>query len=157
MQTEAPRSVEGRPLQSDGRLHGVVVACRRSDGRYLLIRRSSKVSAPLKVCFPGGAIEVGESQPEAVIREMREELGIKVTPDRCIWQWSAENQALTLWGWTAKLLSDRIIPHDGEVAEVLWLTSDEAAEHPDTLPNNRELVACVKAAFDSVLPDQPKA
>ena len=55
---------------------GIVVACRRPDGRWLFIRRSATVRRPLRVCFPGGWIEAGESQGlrPFVIREMREEL-----------------------------------------------------------------------------------
>jgi 8-oxo-dGTP pyrophosphatase MutT (NUDIX family) len=56
-------------IQQVERTEGVVVACRRSDGRWLLIRRSALVRRPLRVCFPGGWIETGESQAEAVARE----------------------------------------------------------------------------------------
>lgn len=60
--------------QQAARLAGVVVACRHPDGRWLLIRRSATVRVPLRVCFPGGWIDAGESQADAVRREMREEL-----------------------------------------------------------------------------------
>ena len=50
--------------------HGVIVACYRNDGRWLLIRRSAHVQAPGRVCFPGGWVEANESQEEAVVREM---------------------------------------------------------------------------------------
>ena len=73
-------------IQPEVRTEGVVVACRRPDGRWLLIRRSATVRRPLRVCFPGGWIEAGESQAEAVVREMREELDAAVVPVRCVWQ-----------------------------------------------------------------------
>jgi 8-oxo-dGTP diphosphatase len=131
-------------LQPDGRLHGVVIAVRREDGRWLCIRRSSTVIAPLKVCFPGGAIEVGESQTSAVIREMQEEVGAKVRPIRNTWRWDKPDGNLTLWGWTADLLSMDLKLDPVEVAEILWLTGDEVAGHPDAMPTNRLFVESLK-------------
>jgi 8-oxo-dGTP pyrophosphatase MutT (NUDIX family) len=129
-----------RPRQPDGRVHGVVVACRRADGRWLCIRRSANVAAPLKVCFPGGAIEVNESQEAAVIREMQEELGITVHPTRCVWKWDSPKTELTLWGWTADHPNGALRPDPNEVAEVLWLNSDEAAAHVDAMETNRAFI-----------------
>ena len=129
-----------RPRQSDGRVHGVVVACRRDDGKWLCIRRSDFVAAPLKVCFPGGAIENGESQKSAAIREMHEELGITVKPLRQVWHWKSPTTELTLWGWLADWEKTEIKPDRFEVAEVLWLTAEEVAEHPDAMPTNRSFV-----------------
>jgi NADH pyrophosphatase NudC (nudix superfamily) len=139
--TPSPRHPP-RPIQPDGRLHGVVIACRKGD-RWLCIRRSDKVISPLKVCFPGGAIEIGESQPEAVVREMREEVGATVTPIKNVWRWDRPNSNLTLWGWTATLQSESLKHDPQEVDEILWLTTDEVADHPDALPSNRLFVDCL--------------
>ena len=132
-----------RPIQPDGRLHGVAVAIRRADGRCLAIRRSRHVSAPLKVCFPGGAVELGESQPDAVIREMREELGILVRPVRCFWSWRDPGSLLTLFGWIGEQVDGTLSPDPLEIEEVLWLTPNEIAEHPDALRTNRDFVAAL--------------
>lgn len=45
------------------------------EGRLLACRRSSKQSQPGKWEFPGGKINVGEDAEDALIREIREELG----------------------------------------------------------------------------------
>jgi 8-oxo-dGTP diphosphatase len=127
-------------LQPDGRIHGVVVACRRADGKWLCIRRSNKVIAPLKVCFPGGTIEIGEPQPAAVVREMKEELQASVRPLKQVWHWKNPESNVTLWGWTAELLPGEIKANPLEVAEILWLSGDEVADHPDALPSNRLFV-----------------
>jgi 8-oxo-dGTP diphosphatase len=129
-----------RPRQPDGRVHGVVVACQRPDGRWLCIRRSAHVAAPLKVCFPGGAMELGESQESAVIREMHEELGITVHPNRCVWKWDSPTSELTLWGWTADFPDSELNPDPSEVAEILWLTDDEAIQHPDAMATNQDFI-----------------
>ena len=86
--TKGGEDVE-RTIQADGHLHGVIVACRRDDGRWLLIRRSAHMPGALRVCFPGGGIDGDESQAETVIREMREELGVEVVPLRCVWNYRA--------------------------------------------------------------------
>jgi 8-oxo-dGTP diphosphatase len=109
-----------------------------------LIRRSANVPAPNKVCFPGGAIEVGEEQANAVTRETREEVGVEVRPIGCCWRHDFPDKALTLWGWTAELISTHEpTPHPGEVSEILWLTAEEAVAHPDAIETNKDFVACL--------------
>ena len=135
-----------RFLQPDGHLHGVIVACQRADGRWLLIRRSANVPAPLGVCFPGGGLDEGETQAEAVVREMREELDAEVVPVCCAWQYHAPERRLTLWGWLAELRSDHLVPSLDEVHEILWLTADEIAMHPDVLPRTNIFIASVLQA-----------
>ena len=138
-----------RPRQADGRVHGVIAACRRADGRWLCIRRSDRVPAPGRVCFPGGAVEVGEAQPTALVREMREELGVAVEPIRPVWRWESPGD-LTLFGWTATCPDGPLRPDPYEVADVLWLTADECVNHPDAMPSNRDFVAALLA--DAGLP-----
>jgi 8-oxo-dGTP diphosphatase len=137
--------VSPRPVQTDGRVHGVVVAIQRpADGKWLLIRRSANVPAPNKVCFPGGAIEVGEQQFDAVQRETREEVGLEVHPLHRCWRHDFPDKPLTLWGWTAKVISTNPPKADpAEVSEILWLTPEEAVTHPDAIETNKDFVACL--------------
>jgi 8-oxo-dGTP pyrophosphatase MutT (NUDIX family) len=141
-----PKSPPPRPRQPDGRVHGVVVACQRPDGRWLCIRRSATVAAPLKVCFPGGAMEVNESQENAVIREMHEELGSTVRPRRRVWKWDSPTSELTLWGWTADYPDGELRPDPDEVAEVLWLTGEEVIGHADAMATNEDFVKSLEEA-----------
>lgn len=129
------------PISFEQRTEGVIVACQRADGRWLLIRRSATVRRPLGVCFPGGWIEPGETQDAAVRREMREELGADVSPVQCVWQHLFGAPARTLWGWLATLHSPIVTPNPAEVHEVLWLTPEEAATHPDVVPGTEAFLA----------------
>jgi 8-oxo-dGTP pyrophosphatase MutT (NUDIX family) len=129
-----------RALQADGYLHGVVVACQDDMGRWLMIRRSEHVVAPLKICFPGGGIEENESQSEAVIREMREELDAIVRPVACVWTHCYEERAVILWGWLAELQPNILVPNPEEVAEIHWLAADDAIRHPDALPKTQDFL-----------------
>lgn len=140
-----------RHLQRDGRLHGAVVGCRREDGRWLLIRRSATVWSPLKVCFPGGGLEAGESHAEAAVREMDEELGARVELLRCVWRSDLASSAVTLWGYHARLLGGELSPHPAEVAEVLWLDSAELRRHPDALPSTHPFLEALENALRSGL------
>ncbi len=129
--------------QQAERTAGVVVACRRGDGRWLLIRRSATVRRPLQVCFPGGWIEAGESQHDAAVREMQEELGAAVVPLRCVWQNTFGEPSRVLWGWLAELTSSNLTPNQSEVHEILWLTPDEAIRHPDVIPGTAAFLAAL--------------
>jgi 8-oxo-dGTP diphosphatase len=47
------------------------------EGRYLITQRPPKASLPLLWEFPGGRVEEGETDAEALAREIREEMGIE--------------------------------------------------------------------------------
>jgi 8-oxo-dGTP diphosphatase len=56
----------------------VVAAVIRRDGKILITQRPDHVHLPRLWEFPGGKVEAGESLEVALIREIREELGIKI-------------------------------------------------------------------------------
>jgi len=56
----------------------VVGAMIEQEGRYLITQRPPRASLPLLWEFPGGRVEPGESDQEALARELTEEMGIAV-------------------------------------------------------------------------------
>ena len=139
-------AISPRPIQPDGRVHGVAVAVRREDGKWLMVRRSKNVGSPLKVCFPGGTVEPEESQEEAVVREMKEELGLKVRPLKRVWSYEFPNKPLTLFGWIAELEDgSEMSVNEDEIAEIFWMDAKEGSSHPDGMPTNRDFIACLSA------------
>jgi len=127
------------------------------DGALLVIRRSAGVVAPRAFCFPGGGIEQGETEPQALEREIWEELGALVRPVRRVWQsvtpWSVE-----LAWWLAELPPDALlVPNPAEVESVHWLTPAEMQALPDLLASNHDFLRALSAgeinlartAFDS--------
>lgn len=53
-------------------------------GRVLATRRSAAMPHPLKWEFPGGKLKGGESPKAGIVREIREELGLEVEPQRLL-------------------------------------------------------------------------
>jgi 8-oxo-dGTP diphosphatase len=56
----------------------VVGAMIERDGKYLITQRPPHATLPLLWEFPGGKVEPGETDPEALARELREEMAISV-------------------------------------------------------------------------------
>ena len=56
------------------------------NGRFLLIKRAKEGEAEDFWCPITGAVEDGETQKQAAVREASEEMGIRVDPVRKIWE-----------------------------------------------------------------------
>jgi 8-oxo-dGTP diphosphatase len=130
-------------VRPNGR-RGVVAVTRRGE-QFLAIRRGLTVAAGGTICFPGGHVEPGEEEHQAVVRECREELAAIVEARECVWR------SMTSWGtelawWTVTLRGDNeLVPHPVEVSEILWLSAQEMMEHPDVLEGNRPFLEAVMA------------
>lgn len=117
------------------------------DERLLVICRAAGVAAPGAFCFPGGHIEGDETEEQALIREMREELDAQVRPIRRVWQ-SVSPSGVQLYWWFAELdASCTPAPNPAEVESVHWMTTAELAAHPKTLESNRQFLSAI---FDGV-------
>lgn len=124
------------------RRRGAVAVIVRA-GALLVIRRSQRVVAPGAFCFPGGGIEPGESEPEALVRELQEELQVTVRPVRRIWSSVTRWQVELAW-WHADLPPEAIpVPSPAEVESIHWYTPAEIAQLPELLESNREFLAAL--------------
>ena len=125
------------------RKRGVIAITRREE-KFLVIRRGLTVAAGGTICFPGGHIEPGEEEHEAVVRECQEELAAVVEPRQCVWR------SVTTWGtslawWTVLLRSEGdLVPHPIEVAEILWLSVEEMLADPTLLEGNRPFLEAIR-------------
>ncbi|MEV5242194.1 (deoxy)nucleoside triphosphate pyrophosphohydrolase [Streptomyces cinnamoneus] len=122
-------------------------------GRLLAARRSAPPELAGRWELPGGKMEAGETPPEALVRELREELGIEAEPlERIEGEWPLK-PGYVLQVWTARLLAGEPRPledHD----ELRWLTPDRIDE-VDWLEQDRPAVALAAgllAAADAVPP-----
>ncbi|MEP0848436.1 MAG: NUDIX domain-containing protein [Phycisphaerae bacterium] len=121
---------------------GVVAVVRRGE-RYLVIQRAPGLIAAGAWCFVGGAIEPGESQAAAVVREFSEEVGASIRPIRKVWEYLRPDGALRLHWWLAKLVDGQLHPNEAEVSAVRWLTAAEIARLPDLLLSNGAFLSAV--------------
>ena len=123
---------------------GVVAIIRQGD-LFLAIRRGESLRAGGMVCFPGGHVEAGEHDSEAVRRECQEELSIDVVPRNEVWK-SVTDWGTALSWWTVEPPQPCCpIPHPIEVQEFFWLSLDELIVHPDLLPGNQIFLEQVKS------------
>lgn len=91
-------------------------------------------------CFPGGGLEPGESEQEGLRRELREELGVKVDPERRLWQCYSPSGVVLAW-WLARLPpGQQLQPNSAEVARAMWLTIPQIRRLPNLLPTNRQFL-----------------
>ena len=120
-----------------------------------MCRRAAGVIAPGAWCFVGGAIEPGESEEQAVVREFREEVSGHVQPLRRIWEYLRPDGTLHLSWWLAELGDGALRPNAAEVAEVRWCTPDEIAALPGLLDSNREFLRQIRAGLGRQAPSAP--
>lgn len=119
-------------------MHLGVVAVVVRDDKFLVIRRSQHVRSPGMFCFPGGSIEPGETEQQAVVREFAEELGAVVTPLQRLWT-SLTATGVTLAWWQVALAPEQLLaPNPLEVESFHWLTREAALALPELLPSNRD-------------------
>jgi 8-oxo-dGTP pyrophosphatase MutT (NUDIX family) len=104
--------------------------------KLLVIRRALTVEAPGAFCFPGGAIEAGESEEEALVREIREELGAIVRPLRRVWTCRTPWRVDLAW-WRAELAEGAMLaPNVAEVDSIHWHTPAELRRLAGLLESN---------------------
>ncbi len=131
------------PLLQPQRRGAIAVIPRNN--RLLVIRRSAHVVAPRAYCFPGGGIEAGETESEALIRELDEELGVPVRPVRRLWRSVTAWHVNLVW-WLADLpATAELFPNPQEVESASWLTVEEMAQLPEMLPSNHDFLAALAA------------
>ena len=123
----------------------VVGAALFDGGRLLAARRSAPPELAGRWELPGGKVEQGEAPDAALVRELREELGVDAEAvARVPGEWPLKSPYV-LQVWTARLLPGSADPkplqdHD----ELRWLTPHELWDVPwldQDVPAVRELAA----------------
>lgn len=117
----------------------------RQGEKFLVIRRSQSVPAPGRFCFPGGGIDADETETQALVREIQEELGVALQPLRRLWS-STTSWGVQLVWWLAHLDEGAIlVPNPAEVESIHWLSAGEMLELAELLESNREFLAAMAA------------
>ena len=122
-----------------------VVLVLRRYGRVLVIKRGPDVILPGYWCPPSGRIEPGETQEQAVVREVAEELGLIAKPVAKVWECPTDDGDFILHWWIAEVDRYEVRPDPAEVAEIRWVTPAEFLQLHPTFVGDRQF-------FLSVLP-----
>ena len=101
---------------------------RKVDNRYMIARRGPGGSGAGFWEFPGGKIETGETQPQALIREIFEEFSFLLETkdlqfiDQNIHEYSGKK--ISLYLWTCQLMTIpnmKLVDHD----DIAWCNPNE--------------------------------
>lgn len=109
------------------------------DQRILITQRRADQALPLLWEFPGGKVEPGEAPVAALVRELREELGVTVAVGRV---WDVLFHAYPEFDLVMLVYVCRIVdgsPRAVEVADLAWVATCDLARW-DILPADRPLV-----------------
>ena len=121
----------------------VVAALIRQDGRFMICQRPAGKTRGLLWEFVGGKVEPGETGPEALIRECREELGVTVEPTDVYAELVHEYPDLTirLTLYEARILQGTL--QKREHADIRFITPAEIDDY-EFCPADREILAKLK-------------
>ncbi|MFF5311909.1 NUDIX domain-containing protein [Streptomyces massasporeus] len=123
----------------------VVAVLLRGD-RLLAVRRGPAVVRPGFWQPLSGKVEPGETQEQAVVREVREEVGLTVVPEAKVWESETDDHRFRLHWWTARADTGVVVPDPREVAETRWVTPREFLALDPVFDGDREF-------FERILPE----
>lgn len=108
----------------------VVAAIIERNGKVMLAQRNSSSDQTGLWEFPGGKVEAGEGQPQALIRELAEELNIEATVTRYIAtnQWDSGKNIIRLHAWHIENFSGDPVLNCHSA--IIWLLPEEAYHYP---------------------------
>lgn len=110
----------------------VVAAVLERDGHYLITQRRATAVLPLLWEFPGGRVEAGETDANALKRELAHRLGVTIEPGQLISfvTHPYEKYAVDLYLYECTLVGGE--PRLVNVADFRWVKSAEFERYPFT-------------------------
>ena len=110
----------------------VVAAVLEKDGKYLITQRRSSAVLPLMWEFPGGRVEPGETDQQALKRELLHRLGVNIEVGKLISFVSHpyEHYVVDLFLYECTLLTETLQPL--AVNAFKWVASTEFDQYPFT-------------------------
>jgi 8-oxo-dGTP diphosphatase len=110
----------------------VVAAVLERDGKYLITQRRPTAVLPLMWEFPGGRVETGETDAQALKRELLHRLGAAIDVGKLISFVSHpyEHYVVDLFLYECRLVSEELEPK--AVSAFRWVASSDFDQYPFT-------------------------
>jgi 8-oxo-dGTP diphosphatase len=133
---------------------GAMAAVRRQDGRLLVVRRTDDGEWSL----PGGFTHLGENAAHTAVREVFEETGVRIRPERLLgissqvqpWVYPNGDQTQAVVSlFLAHPLGGELRPDGVESSQVAWMTPQELLAlktHPNLDKLNRAVVESLEGS-----------
>jgi 8-oxo-dGTP diphosphatase len=125
----SPCSQQSQPIGVERMIKVAAAIIENEKGQLLIARRKKGKSQEGLWEFPGGKVEEGESEADCLVRELLEEMNIKIMPD----EWYGVNDHhygtihIQLIAYKAKFVSGEVtlVDHD----ECRWISRGELKEY----------------------------
>ncbi|HZZ49371.1 MAG TPA: NAD(+) diphosphatase [Pseudonocardia sp.] len=102
------------------------IICLVHDGADQVLLARQPIWPPGRYSVLAGFVEAGESLEACVLREIEEEVGLKVSDVRYLGSQAWPFPRSLMIGFSAVADPDqKLVPADGEIAEAFWVTRDE--------------------------------
>ena len=112
-----------------------------SENRLLVGKRSSTKAVAPEYWMPvAGRVEDGESEVDALIREVREEIDVEARPLRRLATIPSIDGSYDLYWWLVEIAGEPRIAND-EFIELRWVTQEELARLLPMYPENLAIMA----------------
>lgn len=109
-------------------LRHAIVAIIEDGDDILFVERAETDSYPGFWSSVTGAMEPGENQQRAIVRECREEVGLSVKPVRKLWESVTRRAPFVLHWWKCELNGPReVTPDPTEVGDYKWMKFEDIA------------------------------
>lgn len=117
----------------------VVAAVIERDGGYLITQRRETAVLPLMWEFPGGRVEDGETDADALKREVKHRLGVEILPGQLISfvKHPYERYTVELHLYECTLIGGE--PTELNVNAYRWVLSSEFDQYPFTPADERSM------------------
>ncbi len=131
-------------------MHGVAATAAIARGSLLLLLRRAATCEhePGRWELPGGKLDIGETLPEAVAREVREETSMSITVGPPLKTWHFVRDQYWVTGVTFRCHSEtRGLRLGSEHDQSRWLTTSEALELPLAESMREQILALCESSW----------
>lgn len=107
----------------------VVIAEIERHGRFLITQRRERAVMPLLWEFPGGRVQPGEGDHQALARSIRERLGVEIVIEELTLQTehAYDEYVVVLASYRAAVIGE---PQNHKVRAHCWVAPDEFDQYP---------------------------